>query len=683
MNKPRLVAVVLLKHGLVVRSQQFKVHQAIGNPVATIRRLSNWNVDELILLDISQDDWVDLRRNDLQVSIGGSSMMELLGHVAEVCYMPLAIGGRIRSLMEIEQRLSVGADKCVINTAAVERPEFVGEAAARFGAQCIVVNIDVLRHQDGRLEVVTRSGKSPTGKNPAEWARQVADLGAGEVFLNSIDRDGMAVGYDLELVRQVSEAVNIPVIACGGVGTYDHFPQAIVEGGAAAAAAANIFHFFELAYPHAKQTCIDAGLAMRPVRLGSHWFPREPEYDVEKERDRVADRQQRAKSGQPLARPAGSKFEIRWCTRCCYSSISATPAEFDADGVCMGCRMAEAKEDIPPDLWETRRAILYELLDRGRSRDGRRHDCIIAVSGGKDSYFQTHVIKNEMGFNPLLVTYNANNYTDVGWRNLLHMKEAFGVDHIIHSPSVDALKKLNRLGFVVLGDMNWHCHVGIGTVPMKYAVQLGVPIVVWGEHGYADLAGQFSMNDYVDFTYRYRAEHWGRGYEWNYFVGLEGLTASDLWSWQYPTDKELWDLGLRGIHLANYVYWEGNAHTKLVIDKYGFEVSEEPFDRTYRTMSNLDDMHENGVHDYLKFIKFGYGRCTDHVCKDIRAGSMARGQAIELVRQYDHVKPRDLYRWLDYVGMSEDEFDRIADTFRDPRVWRKENNVWQKPNIWD
>jgi hypothetical protein len=121
----------------------------------------------------------------------------------------------------------------------------------------------------------------------------------------------------------------------------------------------------------------------------------------------------------------------------------------------------------------------------------------------------------------------------------------------------------------------------------------------------------------------------------------------------------------------------------MVVEKYGFETTDEPFDRTYRRMSNLDDMHENGVHDYMKFIKFGYGRCTDHVCKDIRAGLMSREDGIELVRKMDHVKPRDLKRWLEYTGMKESEFDRIADTFRDPRVWRKENGQWVKDNIWD
>ena len=245
------------------------------------------------------------------------------------------------------------------------------------------------------------------------------------------------------------------------------------------------------------------------------------------------------------------------------------------------------------------------------------------------------------------------------------------------------LFRSNRLGFLIMGDMNAHAHVGITTLPVRIAVQFKVPLIIWGEHGYLDLGGQFSMDDFPEMSYRDRLEHFARGYEWNYYVGFEGITAQDMIPYQYPSDQELYDLDVRGIYLGNYVRWEANEHVKLVIEKYGWEAKPEAFDRTYRRFSNLDDMHENGVHDYLKYIKFGYGRCTDHVCKDIRAGIMSRKEGLELVRKYDHVKPTDLYRWLDYVGMSEDEFDRIADTFRDPRVWSRENGEWIKDNIWD
>lgn len=370
---------------------------------------------------------------------------------------------------------------------------------------------------------------------------------------------------------------------------------------------------------------------------------------------------------------------MRYCSRCVYPAVAATPLTFDENGVCTGCRAYDQRKNID---YTERRGLLAELLAEYKT-DGSNYDCIIPVSGGKDSYYQTHVIK-EMGLKPLLVTYHGNNYLPVGERNLLRMREVFDVDHLIFRPSVEVLKKLNRICFETMGDMNWHAHCGIFTYPVRAAFHHRVPLLIWGEHGYTDLAGMYSMNDFVEMTAKYRLEHAQRGYDWKDMVGKEGLTERDLLWAKYPTDDEIDDVGIRGIYIFNYVPWEANDHAELVKRLYGWEEAPEPFDRTYRRISNLDDMHENGIHDYLKYVKFGYGRGTDHACKDIRAGKMTRAEGIEMVRRYDHVKSRDLARWLDYVGMTEAEFDRIADTFRDPRVWRKDAaGAWEKDNIWD
>jgi len=678
----RLIPVLLLKNGLIVRSQSFTLHQSIGNPLHTVRRLSNWNVDELVLLDISAEDHHDLRRDDLQVRYEGTTLLGLLADIARLCFMPLAVGGRVRSLDDIRQRLACGADKCIINSEAVRNPALVSQASKLFGAQAVVASIDARRSGDGRLEVFIDGGRTSTGLDPVAWARECERLGAGEILLNSIDRDGTGLGYDIELVRAVVDAVEIPVIACGGAGSDGDFVAAVREGGAAAAAAANIFHFRELAYPLAKRACVDAGLPMRPASMASKWFPREPQYDFASESARLAGRMASAAGGRFAAALDRRERKVKWCTRCLYPSLSATPMEFDAQGVCMGCRMALARHETLPAEWERRRDRLVEILQGARAADGRRHDCVIGVSGGKDSYFQTHYVRNVLGFNPLLVTYHGNNYTPAGERNLLRMSQAFDVDHIIYRPAVGVLQKLNRLGFRIMGDMNWHNHVGIETLPMKVAVQHGIPLVVWGEHGYADLCGQFSMNDFVEFTYRNRLEHAARGYEWNYMAGHEGLGARDLVAYQYPGDREIFDLGLRGIYLSNYVPWDGNANARLAIERYGFEVGDEPFERTYRRASNLDDMHENGAHDWLKYIKFGYGRCTDHASKDIRSGVLSRAEGIALVRRHDPQRPRDIARWLEYVGMGEAEFDAVADTFRDPRVWWYDNG-WRRQQLPD
>jgi N-acetyl sugar amidotransferase len=328
--------------------------------------------------------------------------------------------------------------------------------------------------------------------------------------------------------------------------------------------------------------------------------------------------------------------------------------------------------------------MFRELCDDYRSKSGKNYDCLIPVSGGKDSFYQIHLLKNVYGMNPLLVTYNENNETEVGKRNIQRMKDAFGCDYINVTPSVATLKKMNRIGLRRMGDPDMHAHMGINSVPIQAAVRYGVPLVIWGEHGFMNLGGMHSYKDLVEYTARYRKEHLLRGFDWQDFVGDEGLQEKDLLWAQYPDDAEIERVGVRGIFISNYFGWNQNVHAQLMVEKYGFEINPLPFDRTYKRDSNLNNIHDNGVHDYMKYVKFGYGRCTDHVCRDIRSGAMTRDQGIELIRQYDHVVPGDLPRWLDYVGMTRTEFDATADRFRDSRVWVKnEYGDWLKDNIWD
>lgn len=372
---------------------------------------------------------------------------------------------------------------------------------------------------------------------------------------------------------------------------------------------------------------------------------------------------------------------MRYCTQCVYPTSSAVPLQFDENGVCSGCRVAEQNKQIN---WQERAEWLREIAGEYRCKDGSNYDCIIPVSGGKDSFFQTYYVKEVLGLNPLLVTYNGNNYLDVGLRNLRRLRKVFAVDHLFYSPSVETLKKLNRLCFKKMGDMNWHAHCGIFTYPVQIAVKFKIPLIIWGEHGYLDLGGMYSLYDMVEMTAKFRLEHAQRGYDWfDMIEDKEGLKPGELLWARYPSDDQLEEVGVRGIYLGNFIYWNANEQTRFIVERYSFEVSPEPFERTYRRMSNLDDMHENGVHDYLKFIKFGYGRATDHACKDIRIGKLSRAEGIELVRKHDHVKSKDLLRWLEYVGMTENEFDRTADTFRDPRTWSKtKEGLWEKENIW-
>lgn len=371
---------------------------------------------------------------------------------------------------------------------------------------------------------------------------------------------------------------------------------------------------------------------------------------------------------------------MEYCKKCVYPH-SAVNLMVEND-ICSSCQSFEAFEKISVEQWEKKKNKLKDIFKSHQKKNKSNYDCLIPVSGGKDSYFQIHCIVKDLGLKPLLVTYDGNNFLPEGAYNRDMMKINFDADHITWSPSVDVLKKLNRIGFKKMGDMNWHNHCGIMSSPIIIAEKFNIPLIIWGEVNW-DISGMFDPNDFVEFSARVRLEHNLRGFEWNDFLNdpVDKINAKDMIWAKYPSDEEIINKNIRGLYIGNFYKWDPNQHTKDMKDLYGWREAEKPFDRTYRRFSNLDDRYENGVHDLMKFVKFGYGRCSDHASKDIRTGYMNRQEAIELVKKYDHVISSDLQHWLNYVNMSEDEFWNIADSFRDHRVWWIENNKWMKRDI--
>ena len=265
MLMPRLIPILFLKNGHLVRSEEFNIHQNIGNPLAQVDRYSSWNVDELIYIDITRDGGYEYQRKDL----GGIDRNDtnyingIIQVVAKKCFMPLTFGGGIRTLDDAHIRFELGADKITINTQALRHPDFISQLAKEFGSQAIVVSIDAKFLPNGSHAVFSEWGTIDEAISPDHWAHEVQERGAGEILINSIDRDGKASGYDLELVQSVVSATEVPVIACGGVGSYNDFNRVLEEAGASAAAAGNIFHFRELAYPLAKKHLKSSGLNVR------------------------------------------------------------------------------------------------------------------------------------------------------------------------------------------------------------------------------------------------------------------------------------------------------------------------------------------------------------------------------------------------------------------------------------
>lgn len=375
-------------------------------------------------------------------------------------------------------------------------------------------------------------------------------------------------------------------------------------------------------------------------------------------------------------------MSITYCKRCVYPKITVN-LNIDEDGVCASCRVFEQFQQLTPEFWVRRKEKFEKVIQDILKNNKSDYDCIVPVSGGKDSYYQAHMMSKVYGLKVLLVTYHGNNYLPEGDYNRDRMRHVFNADHIVFGPSVETLKKLNRLCFRKMGDMNWHAHCGINTYPIIMAVRHNIPLIVWGETAW-DISGMFDPDDYVEFSARVRHEHALRGYEWHDLINdsIDTLTEKDMFWAKYPTDAEILKSNVRGLYIGNFFNWDPNEHTKLMQELYDWKASDREFERTYRKMSNLDDRYENGAHDLLKFIKFGYGRASDHASKDIRTGYLTREQGIEMVRKYDHVVSSDVQYWCDYVGISIDEFWQTADTFRDPRVWWIENGEWWKDNVW-
>ena len=248
----RIIPCLDVTNGRVVKGVKFKELRDAGDPVECAKAYDAQGADELVFLDITAS------------SDGRSIMHDVVAATAEQCFMPLTVGGGLRTVADIEAMLKSGADKVSLNTAAIKNPELIREASARFGAQCIVVAIDAKREPDGKSwRVYTHGGRNPTELDAATWAKQAVDLGAGEILLTSMDCDGMKTGYDVPLTRAISDAVTVPVIASGGAGTLPHFAEALEAGKASAVLAASLFHFGELTVPQVKDYLAGVNLPVR------------------------------------------------------------------------------------------------------------------------------------------------------------------------------------------------------------------------------------------------------------------------------------------------------------------------------------------------------------------------------------------------------------------------------------
>ena len=359
--------------------------------------------------------------------------------------------------------------------------------------------------------------------------------------------------------------------------------------------------------------------------------------------------------------------QIRYCSRCVMPETK--PDLFiDADGVCNACHSYQRRAIVD---WDARRRELTAILERYRSHDGSNYDCVVPVSGGKDSTFQTLKML-ELGMRPLCVNGATDKLSDIGRRNIDNLKH-HGVDFVEVTMNPVVRRRINRLALRQIGDISWPEHVAIFTIPVRIAAQFGVPLIIWGENSQNEYGGPAAAAESPVLTRRWLEEFGGLlGLRVADMAGQEGTECGDLIQYTYPSDEQLAGVGVTGLFLGHYLPWDGYANA-LYAQAHGFETFAKTVEGSLVNYENLDNV-QTGIHDYFKFLKYGFGRATDLACMHIRRDRLSRAEALALVKIHDGRFPwtylgYPIQEVLDEIDMELDEFIRICDRFTNKKLF--------------
>ncbi len=366
---------------------------------------------------------------------------------------------------------------------------------------------------------------------------------------------------------------------------------------------------------------------------------------------------------------------VRVCSRCLYTENHPLGLYIDDNGLCSGCKVHEEKDTLD---WPERELKLKSILGEYKNKNLNNYDCIIPVSGARDSYFIVDKIKNQYGMNPLLVTYNAQYNTERGIRNLVFLRTHFDCDIFTLTVNPQSIKQITRATLRRLGSLYWHVLAGQTVFPVQVAVRLKIPLIIWGAHQGVDQVGMYSHLDEVEMTRKYRKEHDLMGIEAQDLISDEDqIFAKDIYQFRYPDNHDLASVGVRGIYLNNYIRWDTKAQHEEMIAKYQYE--SHPQTRTFDTYNDVDSFVYSDLHDYIKQLKWGYGKVTDHVNREIRLKRLNREQACELVKQYENIEPVFNLQFMKWLGVTQNSLMFILDQHRNQNIWKRDENwQWQR-----
>ena len=340
---------------------------------------------------------------------------------------------------------------------------------------------------------------------------------------------------------------------------------------------------------------------------------------------------------------------VKTCKRCLYRDDHPLGLVIDDDGICSGCRIHEEKDQLD---WDHRWHELETLVAPYRSADTRNYDCIVPVSGAGDSYFIVHTVVNRLKLKPLLVTYNRYYNTPLGIRNLANLRRKFNTDILIQNVNPLSVKSIIRTTLRRFGSFHWPAIAGQTVFPVQTAVSHRIPLIIWGAHQGLEQVGMFSHLHNVEMTRRYRKDHDLMGFEADDLLSIfDNLREEEIWQYRYPSWDELDDVGVRGIYLGNYMRWDPLAQHQQMVELYNYQSAEQ--NRTFDVFDHVDDWHYADTHDWIKFEKHGYGKATDHACREIRHGRISRQIGKKLSDDYGKQKPKNMKLLLEWLGLNE------------------------------
>ncbi|MGH8797080.1 MAG: N-acetyl sugar amidotransferase [Caldimonas sp.] len=356
---------------------------------------------------------------------------------------------------------------------------------------------------------------------------------------------------------------------------------------------------------------------------------------------------------------------LRRCARCLYTTRHPLGLTLDAEGICSGCRVHEEKDRLD---WVSRWSRLEALVKPYRSSTGKNYDCVVPVTGAHDSYFIVHLVKERLGMNPLLVTYNKYFNTALGIRNLANLRIRFNCDILVQNVNPHAVKKITRTTLREFGSIYWPCLAGQTVFPVQTAVRYRIPLIVWGAHQGLEQVGMFSHEHEVEMTRRYRKDHDLMGREADDLLSIfDTLREEDIWQYRYPEDADLLEVGVRGIYLGNYVRWDPKAQHEQMIEVHDYRTAR--FARTFDCYDHVDCYNFMDLHDHVKLLKHGYSKVTDHASREIRHGRLDRPQALALVRHHQAGALRRADLFCEWLGIDRQALDFMLDRHRNPLFW--------------